>query len=104
MYVYERRVGFDRAVTYLKCLVGDQQLVTRNCPCPFFIDIIIAFVILIGVLVMQDYEIIPKGGKSKKPGKTSKDKDKSGEKSSKSEKHGRKEKKHKRYELVMLRE
>ncbi|XP_027058251.1 uncharacterized protein LOC113685010 isoform X5 [Pocillopora damicornis] len=45
---------------------------------------------------LDDYEIIPKGGKSKKPGKTSKDKDKSGEKSSKSEKHGRKEKKHKR--------
>ena len=34
---------------------------------------------------MQDYEIIPRGGKSKKPGKTSKDKDKSGEKSSKSD-------------------
>lgn len=76
----------------------------QESPRPFFIDIIIAFVILTGALVMQDYEIIPKGGKLKKPGKTSKDKDKSGEKSSKSEKHGRKEKKHKRYELVMLRE
>ena len=76
----------------------------QESPHPFFIDIIIAFVILIGAHVMQDYEIIPRGGKSKKPGKTSKDKDKSGEKSSKSEKHGRKEKKHKRYELLMLRE
>ena len=30
VYVYERRVGRVGFVTYLKCLVGDQQLVTRK--------------------------------------------------------------------------